>query len=422
MSYSEQTNLNVAQRTLLTHIQGSVDSTITHLSKDALIKLAVDIGQKEPYWITGTQRFDKTGLFKLGSGKTATFRLPLYLLDQTVTTKQIKDVAKSVASLPPVPEEVFIPETDVVETVITDPIPQQETTKVSFVPPVDPSYVKFGHHKDLELIIKSGIFYPSFVTGLSGNGKTFMIEQVCAKLNRECIRVNVTIETDEDDLLGGFRLVDGETVFHKGPVVDAMERGAILLLDEVDLASNKILALQPVLEGKGVYLKKINEWITPKEGFNVVATANTKGKGSDSGAFVGTQILNEAFLERFAVTFEQDYPSNTVEKKIVLGVMESVGNVDEDFALHLVKWADIIRKTYHDGGVDEILATRRLVHIATSFGIFKDREKSIDLCIARFDDETKESFKELYAKIDETIEGESDETAVSDAPLDKTPF
>ena len=195
-----------------------------------------------------------------------------------------------------------------------------------------------------------------------------------------------------------------------------MERGAVLLLDEVDLASNKILALQPVLEGKGVFLKKINEWITPKNGFTVVATANTKGKGSDTGAFVGTQILNEAFLERFAVTFEQDYASNAIEKRIVIGAMETVGHVDEDFALHLVKWADIIRKTYHDGGVDEILATRRLVHIATSFGIFKDREKAIDLCIARFDEETKESFKELYRKIDETIEGTIEDE------LDKTPF
>ena len=403
----------------------------THATK---AKLAEWTGTKEgPAWICGSYekdsdkylRGDVDGPFKQTDkdGKTTgLFRLPFHLLSDSdpVSDEDLKDVEESDTTPLPVQEKEFTPEPEVAEVDKEEPKPLDEVTKVTLVPSVDPSYVMFGHHKDLTSIIKSGIFYPSFVTGLSGNGKTFMIEQVCAKLNRECIRVNVTIETDEDDLLGGFRLVNGETVFHKGPVVDAMERGAILLLDELDLASNKILALQPVLEGKGVYLKKINKWITPKKGFNVVATANTKGKGSDSGAFVGTQILNEAFLERFAVTFEQDYPSNTVEKKIVLGVMESVGNVDEDFALHLVKWADIIRKTYHDGGVDEILATRRLVHIATSFGIFKDREKAVDLCIARFDDETKESFKELYAKIDETIEGDVVETTSTD--LDKTPF
>ena len=420
MSYSELTKLNTNQRELLSHIYKSVDDYSIELSKEDIKAYATDIGQKTPYWLVGTQRWDKDGMFKSGKGKDATYRLPFHLLDAPVPTEQLKKVAKSVATRHPVPEEVSTPDADVAEVVKEEPKPTDEVTEVSFIPPVDKSYVKFGHHKDIESIIKSEIFYPAFVTGLSGNGKTFMIEQVCAKLQRECIRVNVTIETDEDDLLGGFRLVDGATVFHKGPVVDAMERGAVLLLDEVDLASNKILALQPVLEGKGVYLKKINEWITPAPGFNVIATANTKGKGSDSGAFVGTQILNEAFLERFAVTFEQDYPTNAIEKKIVLGAMDAVGNVDEDFALHLVKWADIIRKTYHDGGVDEILATRRLVHIATSFRIFKDREKAIDLCIARFDDETKESFKDLYAKIDETIEGDVIET--SDNELDKTPF
>ena len=239
-----------------------------------------------------------------------------------------------------------------------------------------------------------------------------MVEQVCAQLKRECVRVNITVETDEDDLLGGFRLLNGETVFHKGPVVDAMERGAVLLLDEVDLASNKILCLQPVLEGKGVYLKKINQWIKPADGFTVVATANTKGKGSDSGAFIGTNILNEAFLERFAITLEQEYPKNTVELRIVKGVFESA-NVDEkesqEFGDKLVRWADIIRKTYFDGGVDEIISTRRLVHIAKAYSIFKDRIKSINLCIARFDEETKIAFKELYEKIDGDLEETSEQ-------------
>ena len=416
------TNTRINQ---LQKIKDTVDSGITHLTASK-IKEIVGV---DPAWLTGqtyktgvTPRVDKDGPFKEKVNGKTLIRLPFHLLEDSdpVSDEDIKKVSKRVANRLPVQEKPITPEPEVAEVVKEEPKPSDEVIKVSFIPPVDKSYVKFGHHKDVESIIKSGIFYPAFVTGLSGNGKTFMIEQICAKLKRDCIRVNVTIETDEDDLLGGFRLVNGETKFHKGPVVDAMERGAVLLLDEVDLASNKILALQPVLEGKGVYLKKINEWITPADGFNVIATANTKGKGSDSGAFVGTQILNEAFLERFAVTFEQDYPTNAIEKKIVLGAMNAVGNVDEDFALHLVKWADIIRKTYHDGGVDEVLATRRLVHIATSFGIFKDREKAIDLCIARFDDETKESFKELYAKIDETIEGDAVET--SDNELDKTPF
>ncbi|MBR52241.1 porphyrin biosynthesis protein [Candidatus Poribacteria bacterium] len=283
---------------------------------------------------------------------------------------------------------------------------------VSFIPDVDPTYVRFGHHKNIESIIKSEMFYPTFVTGLSGNGKTFMIEQVCAKLKRECIRVNITIETDEDDLLGGFRLINGETVFHKGPVVDAMERGAVLLLDEIDLASNKILCLQPVLEGKGVYLKKINEWVKPAKGFTILATANTKGKGSETGAFVGTQILNEAFLERFAITVEQEYATPAIEKKILLGHMTEFDSVDEDFATKLTNWADVIRRTYLDGGVDEIVSTRRLVHIVKAFGIFGDRLEAIKMCVSRFDGETKSSFLDLYTKVDEHVDVDGDEKPV----------
>ena len=275
---------------------------------------------------------------------------------------------------------------------------------ISFIPEVDSTYVKFGHHSKVEKIVKSEMFYPTFVTGLSGNGKTFMIEQICAKLKRECIRVNITIETDEDDLLGGFRLVNGETVFHKGPVVDAMERGAVLLLDEIDLASNKILCLQPVLEGKGVYLKKINTWVKPSKGFTILATANTKGKGSESGAFVGTQILNEAFLERFAITVEQDYATPAVERKILLGHMAEFDSVDDDFATKLTNWADVIRRTYLDGGIDEIVSTRRLVHIVKAHSIFGDRIDSIKLCISRFDGETKASFLDLYTKVDENVD------------------
>jgi MoxR-like ATPase len=248
-----------------------------------------------------------------------------------------------------------------------------------------------------------------------------MIEQVCAKLKRECIRVNITIETDEDDLLGGFRLINGETVFHRGPVVDAMERGAVLLLDEVDLASNKILCLQPVLEGKGVFLKKINEWVKPTKGFTILATANTKGKGSETGAFVGTQILNEAFLERFAITLEQGYATPVTEKKMLLKHMAEADAIDDGFAEKLSNWAESIRKTYLDGGCDEIISTRRLVHIVKAFGIFEDKLMAINLCIARFDEETKTSFLDLYTKHDETVDVDG-EVEASDATIDFTPF
>ena len=273
----------------------------------------------------------------------------------------------------------------------------------NLIPEKDDTFIHFGNFKDIKTIIQSRLFYPTFITGLSGNGKTFSVEQACAQLNRELIRVNITIETDEDDLIGGFRLVDGNTVWHNGPVVEALERGAVLLLDEIDLASNKILCLQPVLEGKGIFLKKIGRFVSPAPGFNVVATANTKGKGSDDGRFIGTNVLNEAFLERFPVTFEQDYPSPTIESKILLRVAASVGEHDEDFCKRLVDWADIIRKTFYDGGIEEIISTRRLVHIVRAYSIFKDKMKAIQVCINRFDDETKQAFLELYDKVDATV-------------------
>ena len=266
---------------------------------------------------------------------------------------------------------------------------------VSFIPDIDPNHVSFGNFSDVKKVIKSNKFYPLFITGLSGNGKTFGVEQACAQLKRELIRVNITIETDEDDLIGGFRLVDGNTVWHNGPVVEALERGAVLLLDEIDLASNKILCLQSVLEGKGVFLKKIGKYVKPAAGFNVIATANTKGKGSDDGRFIGTNVLNEAFLERFPVTLEQDYPNASTETKILTNV-----GCDQDFADNLVKWAGVIRKTFFDGGVDEVITTRRLVHIAEAYKIFGDRLKSIQVCVNRFDEDTKQSFLELYTKVD----------------------
>ena len=272
--------------------------------------------------------------------------------------------------------------------------------KQNLVPAKFEGFVPWGNFSLIEKVVKSGMFYPIFITGLSGNGKTLMVEEVCAKLNKELIRVNITIETDEDDLLGGFRLVNGETKFVPGPVIEAMERGCTLLLDECDLGSNKLLALQPVLEGKGVYLKKINKWVTPKDGFNVMATANTKGKGSDDGRFIGTNVLNEAFLERFAITMEQPYASPAVETKIVKGAMKKYGSVDDEFAKNLVTWADVIRKTFYDGGVDEVISTRRLDHIVKAFAIFGDKMQAIELCVARFDEDTKVSFLDLYTKVD----------------------
>jgi hypothetical protein len=270
----------------------------------------------------------------------------------------------------------------------------------NLIPDKDDTFVKFGNFNDIKKIIQSRIFYPAFITGLSGNGKTFCVEQVCAQLKRELIRVNITVETDEDDLIGGFRLVNGETVWHNGPVIEALQRGAVLLLDEIDLASNKILCLQSILEGKGVFLKKIGTFVKPANGFNVVATANTKGKGSDDGRFIGTNVLNEAFLERFPVTFEQSYPAPAIEQKILEGVALDLGVEDRDFCKRLVDWGDTIRKTFYDGGIEEIISTRRLVHIIRAYSIFQDKAKAIQVCINRFDDETKQSFLELYDKFD----------------------
>ena len=270
----------------------------------------------------------------------------------------------------------------------------------NLIPQKDDSFVKFGNFGDIKKIVDSRLFYPTFITGLSGNGKTFSVEQACAQLGRELIRVNITIETDEDDLIGGFRLVDGATVWHNGPVVEALTRGAVLLLDEIDLASNKILCLQSILEGKGVFLKKIGKFITPAEGFQIFATANTKGKGSDDGRFIGTNVLNEAFLERFPVTFEQEYPSPATEYKILYKVGAELGLADTDFYKRLSDWADLIRKTFYDGGIEEIISTRRLVHIIRAYSIFRDKAKAIQVCVNRFDDETKQAFLELYDKVD----------------------
>ena len=347
---------------------------------------------------------------RLGTGKRGVYHLPTLVNGFFITPEDDVEV---------VSKPVTKKKKKVEESAKKDTLPNADSL-LGYIPEVDKTYVKFGHHKDIVKILKSELFYPVFVTGLSGNGKTFGVEQACAETKRELVRVNITIETDEDDLLGGFRLENGETVFHKGPVVEALERGAVLLLDEVDLASSKILCLQPILEGKGVFLKKINQWVHPADGFTIIATANTKGKGSESGAFVGTNILNEAFIDRFAITLEQAYPPVSTETKIIKNVFKSLGVKDDDFATHLVNWADITRKTFYDGGIDEIIATRRLVHIANAYSIFDDRLKAVELCISRFDEDTKLAFKDLYEKVDADV-GEQIPIAKSEN-LDVQPF
>ena len=325
-----------------------------------------------PQWLVSNKDLKvKKGLFKMPSGSDTDVSTPTNAMEDVVKDTTKKEAAYVVSSL-----------------------------TGNITPNKDKNFVSFGNYPDVKNIIKSNRFYPVFITGLSGNGKTLAVTQACADLKRELIRVNITIETDEDDLLGGFRLKDGQTVWSNGPIIEAMERGAVLLLDEIDLASNKIMCLQPVLEGSGIFVKKINKWIQPKQGFNVVATANTKGQGSEDGKFIGTNVLNEAFLERFPVTFEQKYPSVAIEKKILNNTLKSYGKSDVKFIDKLTTWADVIRKTYFDGGVDEIISTRRLVHITQAYSIFANKMKAIQMCTNRFDDDTKNSFVELYTKVD----------------------
>jgi len=360
------------------------------VNKTDLTNIAASADLKFPHWLT------RVSDYKVGRGL---WSIPVN------GAPAIKAVADSSVGVEKTPDSITDKPAEPAKVPVV-PATTVEMTKgtaidISAVPSKDPMFVPFGNFSDVESIIKSNMFYPVFVTGLSGNGKTFMIEQACAKAKRELFRVNITIETDEDDLLGGFRLVNGETVWFDGPVVEAMRKGAVLLLDEVDLASTKIMCLQPVLEGKGVFLKKINEWVECAEGFNIVATANTKGKGDDTGNFIGAGVLNEAFLERFPITVEQEYPSNAVEKKILNKVFDKLNVSDSEFVDKLVNWADIIRKTYIEGAIDELITTRRLVHISNAYAIFNmDRMKAISMCVNRFDDETKSAMVDLYTKVD----------------------
>ncbi len=357
------------------------------LTIDQLKDVAGDFGMKyPPQWLVKNQEF------KVGKGL---FKLPSLGEITKVHASRLVQAAEQYES----PEIEKLPETET----------KQEAAYIvssltgDIVPKKDDTFIPFGDFSSIKSIIASRKFYPIFITGLSGNGKTFGVTQAAAEKKRELIRVNITIETDEDDLLGGYRLKDGQTVWQNGPVIEAMERGAILLLDEIDLASNKIMCLQPILEGSGVFVKKINKFVAPKNGFNVVATANTKGQGSEDGKFIGTNILNEAFLERFPITFEQKYPSVKIEQKIINKILEKDGVDDNDYAEKLTVWADVIRKTYFDGGVDEIISTRRLVHIAQAYSIFKNKLKAIEVCTNRFDDDTKSSFVDLYTKVDKGV-------------------
>jgi MoxR-like ATPase len=349
--------------------------------RNDILAAAESVGQGFPNWILNATNRVSRGMYAVPD------------IGATTTPRASKSA----------PTKMRIVKTPTVEAPVqASLITDSDGFNANLIPDRDNLYVSFGYHTTVRNIIKSRMFYPVFITGLSGNGKTKMVEQTCAETRREVIRVNFTIETDEDDLIGGFRLVNGETKFFKGPVIKAMERGAVLLCDEIDLANPaKVMCLQSILEGSGYFIKKTGEFITPAHGFTVVATANTKGKGSDDGQFIGTNILNEAFLERFPITVEQQYPAPTVEKKILSKVFESLDLTDVEFIDKLVDWADIIRKTYMDDGVDEIISTRRLVHISRAYAIFGDRAKAIELCINRFDEDTKVAFADLYLKLDD---------------------
>lgn len=367
---------NTNRETLLSALKAKDNGTGTFKRKD-IIETHKESGVKYPHWL-----LNDTAL-KAGRG--------LYNLTQMFNGVQAM----------PVPKIVVDNTTPVAKNVTQAKL----TVEIeNLIPAKDDTFVPFGFYKDLKKVLDSRMFYPVFISGLSGNGKTTMVEQICANLKREAIRVNISIETDEDDLIGGNTLVDGNVVYREGPVLTAMKRGAVLILDEVDRGSNKLMCLQAVLEGKSYFNKKTGETITPANGFTIIATANTKGRGSDDGKFISAQLLDEAFLERFAITVEQEYPTMSVEKKIILNKMERAGCVDEDFATHLVTWSDVIRKTFMEGAIDELVSTRRLEHIVNAFAVFKDKVKAITLCTNRFDDDTKQAFIDLYSKVDPSNE------------------
>lgn len=366
--------------------------------KKDVFAIAHPMGIEKLNWLLSKDNVVSRGVYDLSAAMAGVTAKPAPVMPQPVAEIVSKPVAKTLMQ------------------------PKLEVTIDNLVPRVDTTYVPFGFYKDLIKVLKAEAFYPTFISGLSGNGKTTMVEQACAKLKREVMRVNISVETDEDDLIGGNTLVDGNVVYREGPVLTAMKRGAILILDEIDRGSNKMMCMQAILEGKPYFNKKTGETVYPAKGFNVIATANTKGKGSDDGKFISAQILDDAFLERFAITVEQEYPSAKVEKQIVMNKMEKAGAIDEEFADNLVTWAEIIRKTFYDGGIDDLISTRRLEHIVNAFAMFKSRNKAVELCVNRFDADTKSAFLDLYGKVDAKVDLAPTEDANDDKFFDETPF
>lgn len=366
--------------------------------KKDVFAVAHPMGIEKLNWLLSKDNVVSRGVYDLSAAMAGVAAKPAPVMPQPVAEIVSKPVAKTLMQ------------------------PKLEVTIDNLVPRVDTTYVPFGFYKDLIKVLKAEAFYPTFISGLSGNGKTTMVEQACAKLKREVMRVNISVETDEDDLIGGNTLVDGNVVYREGPVLTAMKRGAILILDEIDRGSNKMMCMQAILEGKPYFNKKTGETVYPAKGFNVIATANTKGRGSDDGKFISAQILDDAFLERFAITVEQEYPSAKVEKQIVMNKMEKAGAVDEEFADNLVTWAEIIRKTFYDGGIDDLISTRRLEHIVNAFAMFKSRNKAVELCVNRFDADTKSAFLDLYGKVDAKVDLAPTEDVNDDKFFDETPF
>lgn len=406
-------------------IKDNVGQNVTQMRRSELKELFENAGKTFPHFLNPAYggRRAGTGVFMIpnldGTWPDGESNIVVEEKKKTTKKKVTKKRAKAVGKRNvPTVEKTNIPVKEVKGNIV-----ESDIQEFNFIPEKCSDYVKWGHDKDLRSIIQSKIFYPVYITGHSGNGKTFMVEQVCSESGRECFRVNITEETDEGDLIGGFRLHNGDTVWFNGPVVDAMLRGAVLLLDEIDLASTKIMCLQPVLEGKGIFIKKINKWVKPAEGFNIVATANTKGQGDDSGRYIGANVMNEAFLERFPVTFEQPYPTIAIEKRILAKVFTRLGIDNEEmFIDNLCTWAGMIRKSFEQGAVEEVITTRRLVHISTAYSIFNDKMKSIDMGCSRFVTTTKDSFIDLYKNIDAEAMKKNEEPESAPEPIVEDPI
>jgi MoxR-like ATPase len=391
-------------------------TTVSPVSRQDLLRAANSIGQKfPPAWIVkDTTRHAGRGMFNVPEVCGTTHAASVSIRSAAKILKTEPAPVKSVPVASAAPKIAAAPMQ--LAGAAASVMGMTGGERSTLIPAVCAEYVPWGHFSDIEKILRTGMFAPVFVTGLSGNGKTTMIEQVCAKLGRECFRVNIVAETDEDDLFGGFRLINGSMEWHDGPVVLAMKRGAVLLLDEIDLGSDKLMCLQSVLEGKGVYLKKINQWVVPQSGFTVFATANTKGKGDEAGRFAGTRVLNEAMLDRFDYTYEQEYASKATEKKILLRAMKKFGAVDDVFADNLTKWADMLRKAFVEGACDEVISTRRLINICKANIVFADKAKAVRMALCRFDTATQESFYNSYTKIDAEVALAADAAAAAAAP------